>query len=383
MLAIRSDLIMTNTTVSSNEADDGGGVYCGTNCELWMYDSELADNIVAKSGGALALQLGTAALHETILVANTAGFVGGAIYGDGPLSLASCTISHSSAPLVGSAIFAAGDCAISNSTVEFTLGDTPVVGALKPVTWSGGELSCNGVLSVYGSAAENIDFADDVVVRNNYIFDDDVYTSASLFAATGSWVRGGDGPEDPRECAGAPVLCDAFTCYNDGSCVEADSFTGTPTCDCGTTNPGPDGGVYVGRLCNEICGNGAVEGDEPCDDGNTDGGDGCSSACDNVAFGYTCGAEGGKCESTCGDGKKARDETCDDVDDPKCVSCEFVGSRILNDWEAAVTALVPLAVFGIIAATCAYLDSRYPGTRHMDLLWMVCLVWEWGECGCC
>ena len=27
------------------------------------------------------------------------------------------------------------------------------------------------------------------------------------------------------------------------------------------------------------CGNGVVEGEEQCDDGNTDGGDGCSSVC--------------------------------------------------------------------------------------------------------
>lgn len=55
---------------------------------------------------------------------------------------------------------------------------------------------------------------------------------------------------------------------------------------------GPDGTV-------QVCGNGAVEGTEACDDGNTTGGDYCSADCSHVT-GY------------CGDGVLQTNESCDD-----------------------------------------------------------------------
>src|SRR5262249_33527684 len=39
-----------------------------------------------------------------------------------------------------------------------------------------------------------------------------------------------------------------------------------------------------------VCGNGAVESGERCDDGNTTDGDGCSSSC-AIEMGYTCSGE--------------------------------------------------------------------------------------------
>ncbi|MCC6623360.1 MAG: DUF4215 domain-containing protein [Deltaproteobacteria bacterium] len=66
-----------------------------------------------------------------------------------------------------------------------------------------------------------------------------------------------------------------------------------------------------------VCGDGLVRGNEPCDDGNTDGGDGCSAAC-AVEYGWFCeGPAGGPsaCGATCGDGLLgAGAETCDDGD---------------------------------------------------------------------
>ncbi len=57
------------------------------------------------------------------------------------------------------------------------------------------------------------------------------------------------------------------------------------------------------------CGNGVVEGDEPCDDGNTDDDDGCSTTCVLGLY--------------CGDGVVSLDEQCDDGntdDDDDCPS---------------------------------------------------------------
>jgi cysteine-rich repeat protein len=59
------------------------------------------------------------------------------------------------------------------------------------------------------------------------------------------------------------------------------------------------------------CGNGVLEGNEPCDDGNTAGGDGCDSAC-FVESGFTCMGEPSVCTTTCGDGAIGGDEECDD-----------------------------------------------------------------------
>jgi len=74
----------------------------------------------------------------------------------------------------------------------------------------------------------------------------------------------------------------------------------------GATDACPDGGCP--RL--PVCGDGVIEGDELCDDG--DAGIGCSAAC---VFdpGYTCDEAGAPCRrTTCNDGKREGSEACDD-----------------------------------------------------------------------
>ena len=66
----------------------------------------------------------------------------------------------------------------------------------------------------------------------------------------------------------------------------------------------------VGEACEEtVCGNAKREGDEPCDDGNDDVGDGCTPLCEREP---TC--VNGACTSTCGDGMilPGDGEECDD-----------------------------------------------------------------------
>jgi fibro-slime domain-containing protein len=109
---------------------------------------------------------------------------------------------------------------------------------------------------------------------------------------------------------------------------------GTETCDDGNTNNG-DGcsaacvieaaasGTWVctaGQLCvwvatASLCGNGAVESGEQCDDGNTNSNDGCSSLCQREDH-WTCPVPNQPCIKVeyCGDGvvQTALGETCDD-----------------------------------------------------------------------
>jgi len=71
--------------------------------------------------------------------------------------------------------------------------------------------------------------------------------------------------------------------------------------------PGPDAGPPV-------CGNGALEGDEACDDGDTEDGDGCSADCATVDPDFVCVVPGEACVRvvTCGNARIEGDETCDD-----------------------------------------------------------------------
>ena len=73
-----------------------------------------------------------------------------------------------------------------------------------------------------------------------------------------------------------------------------------------------------GQLCTRtttppVCGNGVVETNETCDDGNTTAGDGCSVSC-VIESGYTCATPGAKCKliQYCGDGVLNGTEQCDD-----------------------------------------------------------------------
>ncbi len=59
------------------------------------------------------------------------------------------------------------------------------------------------------------------------------------------------------------------------------------------------------------CGDGQPENSEACDDGNMNGGDGCSGAC-TVESGYVCNGAPSVCTLPCGDGVVMPPESCDD-----------------------------------------------------------------------
>jgi fibro-slime domain-containing protein len=60
------------------------------------------------------------------------------------------------------------------------------------------------------------------------------------------------------------------------------------------------------------CGNKVLTSNEACDDGNTMSGDGCSADCQAVEPGWLCRVPGKPCLPQCGDGVLAGNETCDD-----------------------------------------------------------------------
>ena len=110
-----------------------------------------------------------------------------------------------------------------------------------------------------------------------------------------------------------------------------DDTSGTGATDTQSTDPDPTTGT-TGPLTDE-CGNGEVEGNEECDDGNQEPGDGCEPGCVNTAVcgngivetGEACDdsntEDGDECsadctektvEGECGNGDLERGESCDD-----------------------------------------------------------------------
>jgi len=69
-----------------------------------------------------------------------------------------------------------------------------------------------------------------------------------------------------------------------------------------------------GEPCQNLakCGNGILTSDEVCDDGNTNSGDGCSGDCKTIEKGYQCRVPGKPCTPKCGDGIQSGSEGCDD-----------------------------------------------------------------------
>jgi cysteine-rich repeat protein len=72
-----------------------------------------------------------------------------------------------------------------------------------------------------------------------------------------------------------------------------------------------DDGDGINGSCGAECGDGVVQGDESCDDGNGSDLDGCSSEC-QVEGGWTCTGEPSVCTLNCGNGILDAGETCDD-----------------------------------------------------------------------
>jgi fibro-slime domain-containing protein len=73
-----------------------------------------------------------------------------------------------------------------------------------------------------------------------------------------------------------------------------------------------------------ICGDGILGASEACDDMNTKAGDGCSADCKAVESGYECRVPGRPCVPACGDSKVVGGEGCDDGNTTDGDGCSVV-----------------------------------------------------------
>ena len=86
---------------------------------------------------------------------------------------------------------------------------------------------------------------------------------------------------------GACIPCEA------GAYTNADNRKSCLACPPGYTS---EAGATT---CHTLCGDATVVGNEVCDDGNTDSGDGCNSTCSAIESGWACPPEGGACQLPC------------------------------------------------------------------------------------
>ena len=126
-----------------------------------------------------------------------------------------------------------------------------------------------------------------------------------------------------------------------------------------------------------MCGDGAIEGDEECDDDGTDEGDGCSDTC-TVEEGFDCDSSSPSvCSAVCGDGIILGAEECDDDDaddDDGCsASCTLEDGFVCDDAEPTDC-----------TETCSGLPvmARDPATDHCYVRIDSSLSWAAARAAC-
>jgi fibro-slime domain-containing protein len=156
---------------------------------------------------------------------------------------------------------------------------------------------------------------------------------AQIAGASTDGGGGRDGTPMVRDGGPSPDLgvrpdascSDASGACNTGTCGNRTLNPPVETCDDGNREGGdgcsPDCKTETDWICptpgspcsyTVACGDGAIAGAETCDDRNTRAGDGCDSTC-RLEPGWACPQAGARCVPRCGDGMMLGFEQCDDA----------------------------------------------------------------------
>jgi cysteine-rich repeat protein len=118
-----------------------------------------------------------------------------------------------------------------------------------------------------------------------------------------------------------------------------------------------NGGSSAGNGADAVlCGNGARDPGEACDDGNRTGGDGCTSLC-QIEVGWTCPTANQPCvrSAKCGDGVVEPPEECDDGNSKNGDGCSF-DCQVEVGWSCP-TAGAPCIGSCAVTANCGNVGS--------------------------
>ena len=112
-------LTVTNSTLSGNTADRGGGIYNNTGSTLHVTNSSILNNTTHNDGGGIYNFGGILTLTDTTISDNvSANFGGGGIANTGTLNITNNTISHNSTTgYGGGGIVNSGTLTVKNSTI--------------------------------------------------------------------------------------------------------------------------------------------------------------------------------------------------------------------------------------------------------------------------
>jgi len=133
----------------------------------------------------------------------------------------------------------------------------------------------------------------------------------------------------------------------------------------GTGGIGGSGGVAgeggiggSGGIADLDCGDGVRQETEACDDGDSEGGDGCSADCMSIEEGYRCPTVGVSCVAiVCGDARIDPPENCDDGNDDANDGCSAACERE-DGWTC------PLPGVACVATECG--DGIVAGFEQCD-----------------
>ena len=310
------------TITGGNALNVGGGI--SNNGRLALIDCTVRGNHAGNVGGGVYNNEGSSlTMIGTTVHDNSAGNVGGGVHNESVAHLVNCTISNNRAFNTSGGI---------GNEAQMTLDSCTIVGN-----------SCGNT----GAGIDNqFDGASPLVLANTIV--------AGNYQSTWNPVTGEISGNNPQDCIGVldsrgynliqtvqctypfdptsrlgydPVL--GPLADNGGTTLTHALLSGSPAIDAGNPAP-PDGGPGTcpsidqrgearpqGAACDmgafeaSLCGNGALDDGETCDDGNQADGDGCDSNC--TATG-------------CGNGIQTDGEQCDDgnTTDGDCCSSSCV-----------------------------------------------------------
>ncbi|MBN2193881.1 MAG: DUF4215 domain-containing protein [Polyangiaceae bacterium] len=160
------------------------------------------------------------------------------------------------------------------------------------------------------------------------------------------------GEEDGSEVAtcGDGVLDDDEKC-DDGNEVGGDGCSADCRLIAGFVCPEP--GAPCLAIAEAVCGDGVLDSDdgEACDDGNRAGGDGCSADCAEVEFGFVCSVPGAPCvtRGVCGNAVLDSEvgEQCDDANTEDGDGCAADCASVEGGWVCDDRVCTPVCGDGI------------------------------------